>query len=1252
MSTFFRIESKDVGDLNSLQLTKLLKLLLCLEARTFGISEKAIDVGLNISVPDGGEDGRIEWSDEPNRTDYLPNQFVQFQIKATEMGPTDCANEIVRKDGSLKPMIEEALSSGASYILFVSQTLNKEQKDERITKIREKLASLNKQYASTAIIDIYDASKIESWVNKYIPAIVAVMNWVGRPLVSGLKTWNDWSSYREYQRFPFIADNERESALVNLRGILNKPKECARIVGLSGLGKTRLAFEVFRRNDEAYNDMDQRVVYTDAGGNEGHLNGWISDCIQSGLEGIIVVDNCESSLHSKLRQEIQRSDSKLSLLTLDYNMDKPSYTYLVRLRQMEDQYVKKMLEPVYGGLIADLDRIIAFAQGFPQMAVLLADARLDREPEMGSLTDDHIADKMLWGGKERNDKHERILKGCALFDRFGLEEDGSIEYKFIATEVVQVDIDEFYDCVKKFEDRGLVDRRGRFARIVPKPLAIRMAAEWWRRNSKERTLEIINAEMPGGLIESFCDQIKFLDFLPEVKILVRDLCGPQGPFGQAEVILSNRGSLLFRALVEVNPEATSQALSNIINKLTQNELMDIKDDIRRNIVWALEKLCFHKTCFEQSAITLLLLASAENEKWANNASGQFIQLFQTFLSGTEASPDQRMRVIDYALSSQQESMRRIAVEALESVIKTHTHSRGVGAEYQGSGEPLQEWRPKVWGEAFKYWDEALQRLFNLVSSKDPLAAIAKNKIATHIRGLMQHGRIDSLDSIIQEIVKIDGPFWPRALESIDNSLRYEGDSMPPEGKIKLKEWITLLTPKDLHNKLRLYVTLPPYEHEMGEDGHYIDLAMKNAQALAIELSQDVNCVIPYLKELMIGEQRMAHWFAKNLILANQKWEPLLSNTIESLINIETPNINFLLGILSGIFDLDPSSWEKTVSDISKVDALVPYYANIVNSGKATENQLKELIKLTANGSIPSTSLVTFMYGKSLDHLNRNIVCQFVSNLSDISGSAGWVALDILSMYCYSENDRWEQCRPTFVKIVLSVPLDNNQIRVHHDIYTWHQVVDKLISTKDEEFIKLILNKIIDSSDLIDYGDIWNNIQPLLRKMFQMSARNIWPILSKAIRDAEPIKRYRFTHLLGDSGAFNKGAPSLLADLPDDLLREWCSEYPDLAPVFVAETTDVLLKTNEGVRLSPRAKFLLDNFGENKKVLSALSANFGSFGWTGSLVPYLQREINALEVLKTHEKKSVREWVNSRLTYLNESIERERRRDEEHDWNIY
>lgn len=1253
MSLLLEIDADSIVLLKDYQLTELLKILLHLEADAAGIAQRSVDVGLNINVPDGGEDGRIEWEDGPENTSMLPVRLVQFQVKATDMGPKKCSKEIIDKNGMVKPMVDNALSSGGAYIIFNSRKVNRQGKKRRIDSIREKLNELEKPYADTAIIEVYDAGTIQGWVNKYFSAVVAVSSWIKRPLIAGMQSWKEWAAMDDFFRFGFVPDEKRSKAIEQLRDQLSEPRKVARLVGLSGLGKTRLAFETLRPTGNI-DYLHGKAVYIDASYGVKALAARVSDWVRCQFEGILVIDNCDLGLHKKLKVEVSRADSKFSMLTIDYDLEQDPGTPTIRLGALEDSFIKQMLEPVYGETIRDLDRIISFAQGFPQMAVLLVDARLDREPEMGSLTDDDLAHRMLWGGREPVIEDEKILKGCALFDRFGLDDEASPEYEFIAREIVEVDLDDFYDCVKRFEERGLINRRGRYAKLVPKPLAIRLAAEWWRRTRPQKQIELIQSELPGALVDSFCDQISRLDFLPEVKSLTEDLCGPQSPFGQAEVILSNRGSRLFRSLVEVNPLAISRALSNILHRLNEVELFAIAGDVRRNLVRALEKLCFHEICFEEAANSLLLLASNENESWSNNSTGLFKQLFRTFLSGTEAPPHLRLKVIDSALESGIDSVRKLVIEALEKAIDIYGGTRMLGAEYQGSGEPLREWRPKVWGDAFEYWEQALERLCNLVVEKDPFAPLAKNLIANNIRGLMQYGRVNILDTVIRKIINQDGPLWPAALNSIKDSLRYEGSKIPDEGKIKLQEWVSLLTPTDLGDRLNLIVTNPPYEHKKEEDGRSEDIAAKNAKLLAEELATDMDSIVPFVDSLLVGDQRQAYWFGKNLVESACKWEPLLSEVIKKIVSIEDSNINLLLGILNGIFNLNTSEWNTIVKLFFDEENLNQYYAHTVVTGNVTIEQLNCLTELIAQNKIEPIAAKTLTYGRPLEHLNYNDTVQFVKNLVSISDNSAWIALDILSMYCYGDSEKWNNCKPTFKEIVVTLKLDRkdkkqNQLEMHH----WHDVVKKLLQDDDTAFAIDITRQILAScTDELSYGDLWHYIQPIIRIIFQKHAKDVWPLFSETIINVGPVEEYRLMQLLGSGSSFDKKKPSVLSDLPDEIFKEWCLQNPEKAPEFVAQTTEVLLEIDDKYQISPRAQFLIDNFGDNEQVLSELSATLSSFGWSGSLVPYLKKEAEALEGLKDHNNINVRNWVNRRLDYLSKMIERETRRDEEHDWGIY
>jgi hypothetical protein len=900
----FKVESADIGQLSDIQLTQLLKELLHAEAYKFQIAQRAVEVALNIRVGDGGEDGRISWDGGPDQTDFIPNRITMFQNKATEMAAGGYANEIMTMarpghPSVLKPKVEEVLDQNGTYIIFTTQELNKDQKDDRIAAIRAKLKDQGKVYADMCFVMIYDAAQIAGWTNQFVSTVVVVQQWVGRPVERGLKTYTLWSEHEDLSRMPFCLVGSRENIITTLTNEISKPKSCFRIIGLSGLGKTRTAFHIFDNNESIRN----LVVYIDAN-HAPNIDALVADWVGLGLSVILVVDNCEYRLHERLAKEVRREGSQISLLSLDYNLDSvSSSTICFRLDPMTGDELLQLLSPIYKHQLPDLDRVVSFAQGFPQMAVLLAEARLVDDPRIGELTEDDLANKLLWKHNEDENKgYLKILQACSLFDVFGIEKEVEPQLEYIAS-IVGIDIDTVYECVQEYSKRGLIDRRGRFGQVVPKPLAIRLAGQWWTKSREQKQRELVDG-IPEGMVEGFCNQVEKLDFHTDVKQLTENLCGPQRPFGQAEVLLSVRGSRLFRSFIIVNPEATCTALYRTLINLDSQGLSDIHGATRRNLVWGLERLCYHADLFREAAWCMLLLASAENETYGNNATGMFAQLFRIQLSGTAAEPKSRFSLLKQALDLHQTEVDMVVLEALDQAISTHGGSRFVGAEYQGTKAPLEEWRPKLWQEIFDYWQEAFDLLLCLFERGEAQRGKVLSDIGHSIRSFVSQGRIDMLDVAIKHIVDINGRYWPAALENIKETFDYDSQGMKQEATAALNSWLELLNPDDadLPERLKIIVINPPWEHIKGEDGHYVDVAAENAKALAIEISKDVNSLIPHLNLLLQGAQKQSYQFGRQLALELTDANELLELSLEKLIVAEPANPSFILGLYRGIFD--------------------------------------------------------------------------------------------------------------------------------------------------------------------------------------------------------------------------------------------------------------------------------------------------------------------------------------------------------------
>jgi len=258
MLRILEITPNDINRLNDMQLTDLLLRLLRMEAQKFGIPKSFISGSLEIKASDGGEDARIKWSDGPEKTDQIPNRYTLFQCKAGKIGPTKCKNEILFK-GELKPRVKDVLDNSGSYVLFFTQICTQKMKDEREKGFREGIQSTGALYWDTVDIQIYDANKISIWVNEYVPLIVQVRSWLERDLPNSICTWEDWKKYPEND-VEYVQDDILSGHISQLKDHFIGAKKVARIVGLSGIGKTRLALEVFRPPENPQENIESPSV--------------------------------------------------------------------------------------------------------------------------------------------------------------------------------------------------------------------------------------------------------------------------------------------------------------------------------------------------------------------------------------------------------------------------------------------------------------------------------------------------------------------------------------------------------------------------------------------------------------------------------------------------------------------------------------------------------------------------------------------------------------------------------------------------------------------------------------------------------------------------------------------------------------------------------------------------------------------------------------------------------------------------------
>jgi len=1259
----FEVEAKHIEMLDPLQLTRLLKRLLNLEAGAYGIPFSAPHVPLDINVPDGGVDGHIKWEGGLDRTDFLPKRFTSFQIKATKMAPGVCYNEILKKDKkSLNDRVAQVLDAGGAYIIFCKKGYVGEKIDERIKKVREALEAAGRSNYEKEHIEFYDGNKIAAWTNKYFAAQIDVMSCVGLSIPWGLKTWDHWASNKDYE-FEYVSNTILTDYIRALREHFAKDKQAVvRIRGLSGLGKTRLALELFRseegKDDLAVNALRSNVIYFDAAGGGDELVRFIGDTRNRSICVLLVVDNCDPELHRRIAHETECKGSAIGLLTMDFSAEEVNgNTRTIHITQDDCKgVVNGILKKAYQGLGEPIiGRIEEFAQGFPSIAVLLAKQVQRGVDDIGRLSDDQLAKKLLWGRGNEDENIVKVIRTCSLFDYVEFsEEEYTNDVKFLFYEIARVSEEKFFEICCRYLKLGILQKRGRFIRVCPIPLAIRLAAEWWDTTPINEIVRFTEKLNKIGLLERFCEQAKMLHFSKKAREVVEKFCGPQGPFGKPEVLLSDEGSRLFLALVEVNPQATIEALWTILWGKSRDELLDVKNDVRRNFVWALEKLCWQKDNFEKAAKLLLRLGAAENERWGNNATGQFKQLFQIRLPGTLANLNERLKIASEALDSDVKEERELGILALGHAIKTDSFSRSGGVESQGSRVPGRDYEPSG-KEIREYWRECIELLKGVIVAGGELSSLARQELGTEIRGLLRNRMMDEIEVALKDIVKEKGAYWPEALKSVRDCIDHDGLDMPTEIRERIGSLEKILQPEDLGEKLRLVVSVADWRDRKDEKGDYVSISAEEADKLGRRLASDNS----WFKELQVvfeGEQRQAYAFGR--ALGQSMPAGLRREFIEVCLSIlaelgrEKGNPDVLGAFLGNVSDegLVGETMEKVIQD-EKVCGFAVWLTRLLD---LTEKHLRRLLRLVGQNEIPVSDIRVFSYGRALDKLPEDFVAEFCQTIANHSQEGANCALDVLYMYCHQNDERFAKCVQTFRNIVMRKGLlvgeKQSQMAGHH----WEVVSKKLLKIdKDVELAKHLAGEIIRmcgskeiSRDIVHY-----NARRVLETLLKEYFDTCWNIVGETLVSQDWEARCLLGNIVG-AGHEKEKSEALIGEISQEGLLKWCKKNIPHGPATIARLTPVFPSDKGKVSLHALARRLIDDFGSLEEVREELSSNLWSFSSWGSRAPYYQRRIDLLKELTAHPIKEVGEWAKSNIKWFEKERDEATRKSQEWEWGIH
>ncbi|MFH7587640.1 esterase/lipase family protein [Oceanimonas smirnovii] len=1188
-----------------------------------------------------------------------------FDVPHEGSGYANVGKYIIFRNRHLKSLVSNSVELEDLNEQWVGSRLNNEltiqsiiaENDDIVSATSSK--SIFREHSIKTISNVNHKSIVkpesaESTVYKVFKIFILKKNTVSKYNCSASRDIHDWKSIEERNHaFNYASDSQRQKDLQTLSSALKQEQVIIRLVGASGMGKTRILLEAIKENDAL---TDEHILVYNAPEYETRIKESVRAMVEESAHGLVIVENCLVDLHNALARELHKKKCPLKIVTIGYSDEQVDDSNFIQLKPMSDEAIIQLLSPILINLSEnEIKRIAQFAEGYPLMATLIAEQYQKEGKLLGSIEQHSIVKKLISSDGNIQDDEKDILTACSLFDVFGTTE-GSAgeEAKYIAESVAESNLKAFDKVLRAFTAKQIINRAGRYARVVPKPLALTLASDWWEEASHERQSKLVET-LPESLFQSFCTQAAYLDNQPNVQKFSDKLFGNNSPFMKAEVLLTERGSQLFRSFVEINPQSTCNSLNYVLNQFSHDKLLSIGGNTRRNLIWGLEKLCFHSQVFEKAAWCMLLLASAENETWGNNATGMFAQLYKLHLSGTQAEPKIRLNVLRKAAADRNRELNLIIVKALEQALRIDGGTRMVGAEYQGTKAPLKEWAPQIWQEIYDYWQQAIDLLLALLDKDSDCDEQVRKVIGRSIRLFVRYQRFDMMDGAIKTIVSKYGPYWPEALSSIKNTFEYDSDNLTEKAVGTLREWSNLLNPDDaeLVDKLKIIVINPPTEHRMNDDGHYIDIAEENAKALATSISKTPVVLEPHLLTLLQGEQRQSSAFGYQLALEIKDPQELLDLIFKTMAAMVDPNINLLLGVFRGIKERSVELWNHNIERLTLDRDLVQYYPHCLRTGRIDSAHLTTLLDLICKEQLPLRSADLLSYGSVTRYISPSEIVDFCLALAKMSEQAKWTALNVLYMYSFGNKNAVNELREPFKKLVTEVSLHTMQQDSTMDVYHWKDITEKLLEGYDEELALSLTKQLITGCSYgYEHGNIWSNIKPILNLLMLKYGSIVWPKFADAIVNAEGLELYWLQQLLDRDSGLVDNAPSVLSVLPIKNIIDWCKEHNPDGPIFISRCLNIFDMDEDSRKPSELFIAIIENFGSNEYVTNELHANFGSRGWVGSLVPYLEADKEALTPLLKHEKPCISNWVNEFIKSINGMIETESQKDEEKNFRPY
>lgn len=1252
----FNVTSANIKQLGCDQLVSLLRKLLICEASELDFPQSCINVTDDIDIPDGGEDGLIdfrEYFQEQVITDYIPSSYALFQVKAGDINQAAWRNEILNNNTQdLKSNVKKVMDDPAGhYVAFCSQRDDPNyihnSKSQIVSALLEGgIESCEKR------VTFLGTNKIAEWTNKHRTAVLLVKEFLGigssalamQSYRSPLCTSKPWGE----GELKYVED--KEGRLSGLSNKLKSPSSCILIRGEPGVGKTRLAYEALGKDKS----IAELSVYLDLNGNENAINTLFSEAgvgVKNGYT-IFVIDNCSQEVFSRGENLVERLDNVSLICIGGKDLEYSGNTSLVAMSPSEET-VSTLIEQI-NVPSGQKDWLINASGGFPIILdwVKRSPDLLEQIRSGRGMSDfpKRLFEQRISSANEQDSlgafkKLFEALSSFAAFPKNHLEwlSDPS-EEGFLLDESKESLLRKL-GVLKKV---GLISEVGDYYITRPKVLGQYYAVKFWEsyENGVPELYKLCRA-MPPDLNKVMCLRLNDLTSLFNHDDLMDNICGQDSPFVQAEGLKDSNISGILRAFSANKniKKRLAKSCQKTLNDIAYSDIRRIEGNVRRNIVEMLENLAWSNDSFYMAMQSLFIFAVEENETWSNNATGNFCEKFQVVLSGTSATLELRFAFIDKTLQkSQLDKELIVIIQALDRALKC--------GSFNGSVPPQGEEHFIPTRDAIKlYYKEVISLLGGVICQKNAYSTYVKQRageaVIHNFRALHREKGLDlqkTLEKLVSDIYQHYPALHYKLIQCLADYKNLESDNWSTTLDI-------ILEPKEIKQRLEVHLLAAPYGDTVKKDGKLINLAIPKVEKLAKDIYKENIDLSNFSEELLCPNNKLSYSpeflkeYSKNVPLEKllELEEALREHLLNKSDKANTRFYSALLALIRGRSD----KGRKIVDDVFVMveqdrPALV---LDVLNQSQKDGQDLDKIYDLYKRMLISEETVISSFYGRGYRGVKTNEVFNFLRKICEHDGGVPIVIKAV--GYIEEANDEKKDflekvfLRKTFVKEYVNSDdsVDEHKYYLSKNLtYILEQSgkAGTISSSIAKEIFSIVRTKGDDNN--FRRSDVFNK---MLATIAESNYKNeIWPHISEALTDSN-LGFYDLFQVLGHGIQDHAQVHiNIMEYYEHNVLIEWVNNEGENAAASLSWCLPAVIKKTNSSAWHPVIKHILEKYGDSKEIQALLESNLLSFMSVGDRAPYYKRYLSPLAELESCEKEEVKDWAKKMTGVCHDHIQRE------------